>query len=58
MTSLEPAVAAILALLFLGEVLSMTQCLAIALIMAASMGCAVTTGASSATARVTSKAAN
>ena len=42
MTSLEPAVAAILALLFLGEVLSLTQCLAIALIMAASMGCAVT----------------
>lgn len=40
MTSMEPAVAALLALVFLGEVLSFTQCLAIALIMAASMGCA------------------
>ena len=42
MTSMEPAVAALLALVFLGEVLSPTQCLAIALIMAASMGCALT----------------
>lgn len=42
MTSMEPAVAALLALVFLGEVLSLTQCLAIALIMAASMGCAFT----------------
>jgi inner membrane transporter RhtA len=42
MTSMEPAVAALLALLFLGEVLSWSQCLAIALIMLASMGCAIT----------------
>ena len=42
MTSLEPAVAALLALLFLGEVLSPSQCLAIGLIMFASMGCAMT----------------
>ena len=42
MTSLEPAVVALLALMFLGEVLSLTQCLTIALIMATSMGCAVT----------------
>lgn len=42
MTSMEPAVAALLALVFLGEVLSPTQCLAIGLIMAASMGCALT----------------
>ena len=41
MTSLEPAVAAVLALVFLNEILSMTQCIAIALIMAASMGCAL-----------------
>ena len=40
MTSLEPAVAAVLALLFLGEVLTPSQCLAIGLIMLASMGCA------------------
>lgn len=40
MTSMEPAVAALLALVFLGEVLSPVQCLAIGLIMAASMGCA------------------
>ena len=42
MTSMEPAVAALLALLFLSEVLSLSQCVAIALIMLASMGCAVT----------------
>lgn len=42
MASMEPAVAALLALLLLGEVLSFSQCVAIALIMAASMGCAVT----------------
>ncbi|MDH0496033.1 EamA family transporter [Comamonas aquatica] len=42
MTSMEPAVAALLALLLLGEVLSFTQCVAIALIMSASMGCALT----------------
>ena len=41
MTSMEPAVAALLALLFLGEVLSWSQCVAIGLIMLASMGCAV-----------------
>ena len=41
MTSMEPAVAALLALLFLGEVLTLTQCVAIGLIMLASMGCAV-----------------
>jgi len=40
MTSMEPAVAALLALLLLGEVLSPTQCVAIGLIMLASMGCA------------------
>lgn len=40
MTSMEPAVAALLALAFLDEVLSPVQCLAIGLIMAASMGCA------------------
>ncbi|MGN1057522.1 MAG: EamA family transporter, partial [Comamonas sp.] len=39
MTSME---AAVLALLFLGEVLSWSQCLAIGLIMLASMGCAFT----------------
>lgn len=43
MTSMEPAVAALLALLLLGEVLDTTQCIAIALIMTASMGCAFTT---------------
>ena len=37
-----PPVAALLALVFLGEVLSFTQCVAIALIMTASMGCALT----------------
>lgn len=42
MTSMEPAVAAVLALVFLGEVLSLTQIAAIALIMSASMGCAIT----------------
>ena len=42
MTSMEPAVAALLALLFLGEVLSWSQCTAIGLIMLASMGCAIT----------------
>lgn len=42
MTSMEPAVAALLALLLLGEVLSFTQCVAIALIMSASIGCAIT----------------
>lgn len=42
MISMEPAVAALLALVFLGEVLSFTQCVAIALIMTASMGCALT----------------
>lgn len=42
MTSMEPAVAALLALVFLSEVLSWSQCLAIGLIMLASMGCAVT----------------
>jgi inner membrane transporter RhtA len=42
MTSMEPAVAAVLALVFLGEVLDLTQCAAIVLIMAASMGCAMT----------------
>ena len=42
MTSMEPAVAALLALVFLGEVLSFTQCVAVALIMTASMGCALT----------------
>lgn len=41
MTSMVPAVAALLALLFLGEVLSFSQCVAIGLIMLASMGCAV-----------------
>ena len=40
LTSLEPAIAAVLALLLLGEVLSGRQTLAIALIMLASMGCA------------------
>lgn len=49
MTSMEPAVAALLALLFLGEVLSWSQCLAIGLIMLASMGCAVTARAGSMT---------
>jgi inner membrane transporter RhtA len=42
MTSMEPAVAALLALVFLGEVLSFTQCVAVGLIMTASMGCALT----------------
>lgn len=42
MTSMEPAVAALLALLLLGEVLSWSQCLAIGLIMLASMGCTLT----------------
>ena len=42
MTSMEPAVAALLALVFLGEVLSWSQCLAIGLVMLASMGCALT----------------
>lgn len=42
MTSMEPAVAAVLALLFLGEMLSWSQCLAIGLIMLAAMGCAFT----------------
>lgn len=42
MTSMEPAVAALLALLFLGEVLNLAQCVAMVLIMAASVGCAVT----------------
>ena len=42
MTSMEPAVAALLALMFLGEVLSFSQCVAIGLIMVASMGCAFT----------------
>lgn len=41
MTSMEPAVAALLALLFLREVLSFSQCVAIGLIMLASMGCAI-----------------
>ena len=47
MTSMEPAVAALLALLFLGEVLSPMQCLAIGLIMVASMGCAFSAQAQS-----------
>ena len=42
MTSMEPAVAALLALVFLSEVLSWSQCLAIGLIMLASIGCAIT----------------
>ena len=42
MTSMEPVVAALLALLLLSEVLSPSQCLAIGLIMLASMGCAMT----------------
>lgn len=42
MISMEPAVAALLALGLLGERLSVTQWLAIALVMAASVGCAVT----------------
>lgn len=42
MTSMEPAVAAMLALMFLGEVLSFSQCVAIGLIMLASMGTALT----------------
>lgn len=46
MTSMEPAVAALLALLFLGEQLSWSQCLAIGLIMLASVGCALSTSAS------------
>ncbi len=48
MTSMEPAVAALLALLFLGEVLSWSQCLAIGLIMLASMGCTLTAQSSTA----------
>ena len=42
MSSMEPAVAAVLALVLLGERLSAAQWLAIALIMAASMGSAAT----------------
>ena len=42
MISMEPAVAALLALGLLGERLSVTQSLAIALVMGASVGCAVT----------------
>lgn len=42
MISVEPAVAALLALVLLGEVLTTTQCVAIGLIMLASMGCAAT----------------
>lgn len=42
MTSMEPGVAALLALVFLGEVLSLSQCVAIGLIMLASMGCTLT----------------
>ena len=42
MISMEPAVAAVVALLFLGELLSTSQSLAIVLIMLASMGCAFT----------------
>lgn len=42
MISMEPAVAALLALLLLGEVLTFNQWLAIALIMSASMGTAMT----------------
>ena len=41
MISMEPAVAALLALGLLGERLSLTQWLAIALVMGASVGCAV-----------------
>lgn len=42
MISMEPAVAALLALGLLGERLSVTQWLAIALVMGASVGCAMT----------------
>ena len=42
MISMEPAVAALLALGLLGERLSVTQSLAIALVMGASVGCAIT----------------
>lgn len=42
MISMEPAVAALLALLLLGEVLTFNQWLAIGLIMSASMGTAIT----------------
>lgn len=42
MISMEPAVAALLALVLLGEALSLAQWLAIGMIMAASMGCAAT----------------
>jgi inner membrane transporter RhtA len=42
MTSMEPVVAALLALMFLGEVLTLHQTVAIGLIMLASMGCAFT----------------
>lgn len=57
MTSMEPAVAALLALLLLGEVLSWSQCLAIGLIMLASMGCAVTARARSVEASLREEAA-
>ena len=42
MISMEPAVAALLALMLLGEHLSFTQWLAIGLVMGASVGCAAT----------------
>ncbi len=42
MISMEPAVAALLALVLLGEALSLAQWLAIGMIMTASMGCAAT----------------
>ncbi|RZJ14502.1 MAG: EamA family transporter [Acidovorax sp.] len=57
MISMEPAVAAVLAVGLLGEYLSLLQWLAIACIVAASMGSALTAGRAAAPARVEPQAA-
>lgn len=57
MISMEPAVAAVLAVGLLGEYLSLLQWLAIACIVAASMGSALTAGRPSAAARAEPQAA-
>ncbi|CAN7545655.1 EamA family transporter [Acidovorax sp. LjRoot129] len=57
MISMEPAVAAVLAVGLLGEYLSLLQWLAIACIVAASMGSALTAGRPAAPARVEPQAA-
>lgn len=57
MISMEPAVAAVLAVGLLGEYLSLLQWLAIACIVAASMGSALTVGRPAAPARVEPQAA-